>query len=316
MIQLSTSVIEVLYSDGTRRPFDVEQLQEKLISCCISIGNRDLWIAEDIALAVEFSLKELGVGKVFTTAEVDSFVLKVLREVGFGDIADRYSENISDSLNLIPVNQENVGDAVTRYLGVSGEELQLTVNKVCNACKKIGMNEVFPSLILELAKFFHHQKFEIETETLQCTGKINKNTSSWIINTSEMYNALCDKIPPFIEQDIIKVSGVSRLFPSIKIDVYLVNLAEFYDLQKPLTELSVMPYIYELAVGIENAASLALNLFAGFQDNNSSINLPVYLKFIDTTVFANDWLASDSESSVEYIISSIYNTLKTTMILR
>ena len=316
MIQLSTSVIEVLYSDGTRRPFDMEQLQEKLISCCIATGNRDLWIAEDIALSVEFSLKELGVGKVFTIAEVDSFVLKVLREVGFSDIADRYSENISDSLNLLTVNQENVGDAVTRYLGVSGDELKLTVNKVCNACKKIGINEVFPSLILELAKYFHHQKFEMETETLQCASKVNKNDSSWAIKTNEMYNALLDEIQPFIGQEIIKVSGVSRLFPAIKIDVYLVKLAEYYDLPKPLTELSIMPYIYELAVGIENAARIALDLFLSLQSSNSSNNIPIYLKFIDTTIFANDWLASNSNSSVEYIISSIYDTLKTPIILR
>jgi hypothetical protein len=315
MILLSANVIEILYPDGLRKPFDIEKLQKKLISCCIAAGNNDLWIAEDIALSVEFSLKELGASKVFTTAEVDSFVLKVLREVGFTDIADKYSENVSDSLNLISINKENVSDAVTRYLGLNGDELILTVDKVCKACNSIGITEVFPSFVLEFAKYFHHKKFEIETESLHCIHKINEDDSAWAIKTNEMYQNLNNKIKPFIEQNIIKVSGISRLFPAIKINIYLVKFAEYYKFQSPLTELFIMPYIYELAAGIDKAATIALERALSVQNDTTS-NIPVYLKFADATAFANDWLASDSDSAVEYIISTILDALKTPVIIR
>ena len=55
MIEVSSNSVSILYPDGTSAVFDAAELSSRIAKSCISAGMPDSWIAEDIALSVEFS---------------------------------------------------------------------------------------------------------------------------------------------------------------------------------------------------------------------------------------------------------------------
>ena len=57
MIEVSSNSVSILYPDGTSAVFDAAELSSRIAKSCISAGMPDSWIAEDIALSVEFALQ-------------------------------------------------------------------------------------------------------------------------------------------------------------------------------------------------------------------------------------------------------------------
>jgi transcriptional regulator NrdR family protein len=313
MIKLSKSSIQILAPDGTRYNFETEQLQEKLISCCIAAGISSPWIAEDIALSVEFSLNEISRSGVFTQAEIDSFVLKVLREVGYSEVAGHYSASISKSLQTIPVTEKYIKDSVSRYLALTGDDLNKNSKKVFLACKNLGMKEVFPTLILEIAKYFHFNQFKLETASVQMIENRKQSDSVWSVSPETLAVGITNSNSAILLEKIVTVSGISSLFPAVKINASLGALAEYHNLQKPLTELTVVPYLQPLADAVDFLADLSFSLYS---ENGGGGSLPVYLRFQDTISFAAEWMEGSSSSDADFIISYILEMLKTDVILR
>jgi transcriptional regulator NrdR family protein len=313
MIKLSSSSIQILAPDGTRRNFEPEQLQEKLISSCIAAGIESPWIAEDIALSVEFSLNEIGHSGFFTQTEIDSFVLKVLREVGYSEVAEHYAASAGSSLKTIPVSEKYIRDSVEKYLALTGTDLKENSEKVLKACRNLGMKEVFPSLILELAKYFHFNKFKNDTASVQVNESGNVGNSVWCVAPEEIAAELPENSSKILNEKIVTASGVSNLFPAVKINASLVQLAELHSLQKPLTELTLAPYLQPLAEAVDITADLILSLY---RKKGGSRKLPVYLRFPDTGLFAAEWMEGASASDADFIISYILEMLRTPVILR
>jgi len=313
MIKLRDSSIQILASDGTRHAFELELLQEKLISCCLAAGVTAPWIAEDIALSVEFSLREIGSSNLFTQVEIDSFVLKVLREIGYGEVADHYLDATSNSIGTVAVSEKFIEDAVERYLGLTGDDLKETAGKVCHACLELGMKNIFPTLLLELAKYFHYNQFKRESENIQIVDRLQSGDSVWAVSPDELNKILQKKNSEILTEKIITVSGVSNLFPSIKINISLVSLAKLHGLQKPLTELTIMPYLQTLAEAIDDVANLTLETFI---KKECARDLPVYLRFADTAIFSSDWMEGASPADADFIISYIVEMLNTHVVLR
>lgn len=296
MIKLCNSSIISVSVNGTTKVFEPEEVQEKLVKSLIATGNRDTWIAEDIALAVEYSLGELGPTKVFTVPEVDSFVVKILREVGLSDVADHYGTVQHAGLKTVSISQEKISDTVARYLGVEGPELFSTVEKVAKACNALGLKDAFPSLILELAKHYHHEDFEAATKYVSLPSSSSAE-EVWCLMSEQIISTLAEETVEMIESGIIAVSGVSKLFPSIRMDVNFANFASSFSLEPPVTELALVPYLDRLAVALDEVVTTTESLYCASIDEE--VNLPVYMKFTDAMLFSTEWLGGEWPESAQ-----------------
>ena len=110
--------------DGSTEFFQSDKLQEKLEISCRAAGLTKTWIAEDIALSVEFSLGELGNDKIFTDSEIDSIVIKVLQEAGLAAVATHYKHQQENPEPEISFNSETITEIVIRYLHVDEKHLE------------------------------------------------------------------------------------------------------------------------------------------------------------------------------------------------
>lgn len=316
MIKLTTSSLMILLPDGRSKVFEPEDIQAKLINSCIAAGMKESWIAEDIALSIEHSLQELSSSKVFTMAEIDSFVIKLLTEIGLQEIANFYGTTQEKGLKTVSTNLEKITEIVGRYLGIKGEELQLTSNKVYEACKTLALKDAFPSLILEFAKHYHHEDFKIATEAI--SFNINdKPYDTWAIKSSQILKMLSPSTSKFESDNIITISGVSKLFPSIRLNVNLANLAKSYNLLPPITELEIYPFIFQLSKALDEIIIKTEQEYSKSFPNSEK--LPVYMKFTDVILFSTRWLGAEwpeSTQCVKEIIASLLDIMKSEVNLR
>lgn len=292
MIRLCNSSVISVAVNGTTKVFEPEEVQAKLVKSLIASGIRDTWIAEDISLAVEYSLGELGSAKVFTVPEIDSFVVKVLREIGMNDVADHYGTTQHTGLKTIALSKEKISDTVQRYLGLEGSELATTSEKVLKACSTLGLKEVLPSLILELAKHYHHKDFE-EAAKLIAMPVSSSADEIWCLMAEQIIATLSEDTTEMIDAGILSVSGISRLFPSIRIDVNFAEFAAAFALNPPVTELAMLPYLDKLALALDEIVSSTESLYYDALSLEKNTALPVYMKFTDTVLFATEWLGGE-----------------------
>ena len=291
MIQLCNSSIITVSENGTTKVFEPEEIQAKLVKSCIASGIRDPWIAEDIALSVEYSLGELTSSKVFTLPEIDSFVVKVLREVGLKEVADHYVTVQHAGLKTIPISMDKISDTVSRYLGLEGQELYTTSQKVQKACTLLGLKEIFPSLILEFAKHYHHENFNAATKHISLPSSTAAD-GIWALGSEEVLSTVSEETSKMIKAGIIGTSGVSKLFPSIRIDISFANFATFLDLKPPITELAIIPFFDKLATAVDDIVDSTENIY--FASCKSEVEeLPVYLKVTDAVLFSTEWLGGE-----------------------
>lgn len=296
MIKLCNSSVISVSVNGTTKVFEPEEVQEKLIKSLLAAGMRDTWIAEDISLAVEYSLSELGTAQVFTVPEIDSFVVKILREVGLNEVADHYGTVQHAGLKTIPVNQDKISDTVARYLGIEGPELYTTAEKVLKACSTLGLREAFPSLILELAKHYHHEDFEAATQYISLPSGTAAD-EIWELMAEQIVATLSEDTIEMVDTGIIALSGVSKLFPSIRIDVNFADFAKLFALEPPVTELALVPFLDKLAVALDEIVKTTESLYSASIEEDTQ--LPVYMKFTDAMLFSTEWLGGEWPESAE-----------------
>ena len=48
MVCLASSAVMIMAHDGTKRNFEPEELQSRLIHSCLNSGIKDYWLAEDV----------------------------------------------------------------------------------------------------------------------------------------------------------------------------------------------------------------------------------------------------------------------------
>lgn len=290
MIKLCSSSVITVAEDGSTRVFEPEEIQAKLVRSFIAAGIRESWLAEDIALSVEYSLGELASSKVFSSLEIDSFVIKVLHEIGLKEVAEHYGNMESKSLKTVPASLDRISEVISRFLGLEGEDLYQTAEKVMKACSTLGLKEAFPSLILELSKHYHHEHFKAVTKYIP-VGPGRLTEGIWSVPVNEILEHLPAATSEMVAGRILFFSGISKLFPSVRIDINLVNFARKHAIEPPVTELAIIPWFDELATAVNSIVGAAEDLYNNKSGNHQK--LPLYLKFTDAILFATEWLGGE-----------------------
>lgn len=291
MIKLSSSSIILICPDGSKKTFDAEEIEARIIKSCLSAGIREAWIAEDISLAVEFSLEKLGAAeRFFALSEINATVVKVLQETGYPEVAEKFmGENALSELELT-VNNKNISDLLSAHLGLNGSALEILSAELLQVFSKLGIHSAAPALFLEMARHYRKASFSIpEKITLP---KISSNKKSpLLISRDDIRLLLSDTAADFLDKGILSFNGVSRLFPSLKIDLKMQLLMRGADLTPPVTELSVLPLLSKLAEAANEIMKRVSEEYKKLSRDNK--DLPFYLFVDDMSLFAKDWLSYD-----------------------
>jgi hypothetical protein len=293
MIQLSSSAVIVVCEDGTRRSLEFDELQSRLYKSCLSCGINDSTLAEDITLSVEYVLKKISSGEhVFAISEINSFVVRMLEDAGYPEIARNFiRQNKIQKIDISP-DLSLVSGIVCKHLAVGGDELESIVRKVLSSCETLKIDKSSPSLIIELARYYRERNFELKTSEFNMPQI--KSGSPWCVRTDEIISSLSPDAKVLVSANMLSVKNVSRLFPAVKIDFSLFEAARFYSLDKPLTELALLPCFRVCAAGITEISDLSEKLYGAFLAENGfpghEKRLPVFLRICNVAAFSDTYL--------------------------
>ncbi|OGV32259.1 MAG: hypothetical protein A2020_14680 [Lentisphaerae bacterium GWF2_45_14] len=294
MIKLSENSVLIINPDGSRFNFESEELQSRIIKSCLSAGIRDLWIAEDIVLALEYALNSsAGNKKEFALSEVNSLVIKILQMTGYPSVAEKFStENVSSELEISP-EKGIVAELLKKHLGLEGETLESISRIVTADLEKLKINKAPPLFFVELAKV--ELKRLSSWEVPEAIVELKNLAKSVRISKDAVMSALTEKTKMLITEEVLTLHGISGIFPSLKIDFRIVKFLEGANLRLPLTELSVLPRFHELAAPLNEIYTAANGLVQkanSGQAQSIEKQLPVYFTVQDMSEFSLNFIQS------------------------
>jgi len=297
MIQLCNRAVLTLREDGSTDFFQSDLLQEKLESSCRAAGFNETWIAEDIALSVEFTLAELGKNKVFTNSEIDAIVIKVLQEAGLTTVATHYKHKQENPEPEILFSSDAISEIIERYLHLEGEELSRTIEKVSDAGKKLLLQNTSPTLILELAKHYINDRSSLPSPDELRSRSDSLHSCPWLISREQIEQKVSGSTAKMVSDQVLKISGISRLFPSIRIEITFAKFAEILGLTAPIAEFHLFSHLANLAKSVDDIIETSKHLSTRLSEKSDFP--PVYLKFRDAPQFTEIWLSGNWEENKE-----------------
>jgi len=310
MICLSASAIMILMEDGSKKQFDPEELQNKLTISCRSVGMKDFWLAEDMTNAVENALRyQSEQGVIFSENEINLFVEKMLEQAGYKEISTKFRllGNTRDEEKFF--SRETISKFLKTNLNFNDEESLAAAKNVLRACSSLGIKNPPANLILELARYY--KSVTLRMQKIDPTKKTNAQLSTLILQKKEILPLLSDKTNELIDYGIVDISGVSTLFPSIKIDIKFEALSRFYNLEGPLTELAFFPCFDIATLTINEIIPIVKDKLINHKKIMQEI--PVFLRFSDIYQFCTKSFGvvlPEGESFCKELASAFTETLK------
>lgn len=294
MIMLKDNAILVIGQDGRSTPFEPEDLQTRIIKCCLASGNKDVWIAQDISLSIEYALvSRAGDGPATVrVAELESLVAKILEETGYHDVAERFRGSAPKEDSLMAVSDaESLRDLISKRLSLSGPELDTVESSLLQALKALDLERCPPQLAIELARHYKDSLGSsapsLKSPALKPLGK--KDGKSFLLEPCELLAGLPSEMASLAARGVVAPRPLSRLFPVLALDLRLVPFAELNGFEKPFTELSLAPKLGALGSAVEAIAAKAERLCAE-AGRSDCLPLPVWLNMADISQFCSEWL--------------------------
>ncbi len=290
MIKLSELVVMVTNHDGIVSEFEAEQFQSEIIQSFLAVGNNELWVTEDIVMAVEYALlAHDGDEKIFSLTEIESIITGILEDAGFADVAESYRRTHKQRHITFSPERSYLLQLFTRHARLSGKILEEITDKVIDTSAKMNIETAAPGLFIELAKYYKSQLTDKKSPTLK---KLILPTSSEYLtrfNIEQLKEQLDPVSISYLDNDIIHLHKISSLFPAVRLTVYMKKIAENSALIPPITELVLLPNFSDIAKTINNIVDIAEKLF---QNNEHSANrdLPLHISIPDMAEFAEYWL--------------------------
>ena len=291
MICLSSPTIMLMGNDGTKHRFDSEELQSRLICSCLDSGIKDYWLAEDLTNAVENALAfQSDNGITFAEGEVNFFLIKILENAGYPNVAENFRRKNKISVENIILSQEAIKKLFKAQLGVKDVDVAHLSEKVLNACDTLSLSDASPSLILELGR--HYKNIDISVPKFKNLNFQDISSTPWILPTAQIILLLSSDTKKLVDSSILDIAGVSRLFPSLKINLKLEALAKKYGLEPVITELILFPYFETIINGINEIITRVNRHFELNKEHRTGSKLPVYLRFLDIYGFSKKYLGA------------------------
>jgi len=303
MIKLQQNTVLTIRPDGSLAAFTAEDLEARLIRSCLATGIRDLWIAEDVALAVEFTLRQRE-NSTYSENEINTMVVKVLQEIGLKEVAIDFSRQARIQTERVAAEPDEIAAVLGKYLDLSQDELTQICRQVFAAGQRLQLPALSPGLILELGKYYRSRE-TAEIPPVAGLQPFNSQESPWLLRPDEIMGSLSTEVAAFVEAGILGVSApVSHLFPALKLECNLAKYADFLGLKLPLTELTLQPHISRLAKNLDQLIKVSRQILRGYCKKSNEV--PVYLHFRDLLSFAAEYLGEERPGKgVEFLVGEL-----------
>jgi hypothetical protein len=288
MIQLRADIIMVSDGTGCVATFDPEELELHLTRCCRAVGLRDAWLPEDLALAVEDALLRADERRTYHRNEIHLFVMKVLRDLGLGDVAEHYRLTTRPEEDRMTPEAPAVVALLVRHLGLPDAAATRLAAETAAACQRLGLPRATPAFLVELAR---HLRDVREPVPPPAAAPSRSKTTATLVARDEILAAIPAATAALLAAGALALpTGISRLFPALKLDLHLVNFAELRGWERPTTELVLFPALPALAAAIAPLLDAAR---AVAQTRNPTAELPLVLRCPDLPRFTTAWLGAD-----------------------
>ena len=273
---------------------DVEALRKGIETSFRLAGIEDqAWLAEDIALSIEASLRSFGREFVLSPSEIDSIVEGVLSDAGFPDAASKYrGASSSSGQHGIPTDGRRLKSLIADVDGLAGDaSLADLADRVAAALAAMEITHAPPSLILELARFF---RFRGEGVSVGDNGAVaggrKSSSTPWIVSSQSVLDRVSDAARSAMEAGVLEFFGVSAIFPEIKIGVDFGELARGAGLEPPVAEFALYPFLEEAGRVVADVAGVARRLMADAGVGMDGERAPLRLRAVSPAEFAVKWL--------------------------
>ena len=296
MIQLSSNTILVLYSDTTTEPLDTEEIRSRIFRACVSAGEMDSGIADDLSLAVEFALlsKEQ---RMIRAEELDQLIFVTLEDAGYPAIAVEFRRAAKAAPpDFLTVAEESVRLVLTQNLALEPKRLEKLIPRVLKSLELLGMEYASRNLILELGRQFRDTDFTASRQPIP-VGEPEKD-SSIVLRKEEIVSKVSPETASLLRSGALRISHVSRLFSVLRIELSLTAFSELYGLEKPVTELAFWSISAKLTQAIDELCRLAdsVCLERGEKDCTP---LPLSLTVRDAASFAASYMNVPEKSAID-----------------
>jgi hypothetical protein len=293
MIKLSELVVMVANHDGTVIEFEAEQFQTEIIRSFLAAENNELWVAEDIVMAVEYALLAHDSDeKIFSLTEIESIIIGILEDAGFAEVAESYRRTHRQRHITFSPERNYLLQLLNRHAGLTGRNLEAVTDKVIVAGSKLHIDAAAPELFVELAKYYKSQLLNKESPALEklvlptSTERLRRIS----ISIDKIKEQLNEASVSCLNKNIIQLYSISSLFPAVRIAINMKKVAEHAALTPPVTELLLLPNFSEIANAVNDVVKVTE---AVFHEYTSGGDLPLYISVPDMAEFAEYWLEAD-----------------------
>ena len=297
MVQPAAHPIFLRDADGGITPFAPERLQTRLIGAFCRAGMSDeSYLSGELVLALEYTLQRTPrADGIFNCGEVDAAMIHLLESNGFPEVANIFRRSGSEQLVLLETSSAAIGDLLGAHLGCSEARKEKISAMTAEAMAALQIPAASPHLLLELARHYEHHcpiaaegtanaALSAAGEVAELTGKAASG-SRILLTTKETAQFMPEAGKYLLDDKILQMGNVSRLYPNFRLGLNLALLAEKLDLQAPVTDLELAPKLYQIG-------ELAGQWLRNLQVRLGNTQLPLYLILKDLDVFANRYLGA------------------------
>ena len=284
MLSITDNFLYVIDSSGRQQIFDVDKLKNALQEAFASSGNPNGYLAEDIACAVESAMAEsFRSNRIFTQSEVDAAVSRILENAGCAGVAQVFRRANSHLYIAIDVNKSDAHLLIARHLGLQEPAAGKLAAQVVEALQKLNIASASPSLYLELARYYEHNRPE---PVMPPAAAEQRSGSRILLTAADAAALLPGGSGDWLEKRIVVLSNVSRLYPNFRLSLDLAELSDSLQLSAPVTELQLAPALYQAGEKV----GLWLNLLCRHLNYDT---LPLYLVLTNLDIFAERYLGTN-----------------------
>ncbi|MBQ6353118.1 MAG: hypothetical protein IJJ28_07620 [Lentisphaeria bacterium] len=249
MDEPSTTPIRIQERDGRVTQFNVMELQTRLIGAFLASGRRDAsYLAEEIALAVEYTLSRLPRPEpLFARGELEAAVIRLLEETSLPEVARVFRKGGAvETTTRITADKGTLRELLRRFFcGSDDRRFERLLEIVLDAAKKLDIADASPHLWLELAR---HYDALLEPEPGDTAAAPLPLVT---LTRDELRELLPETAKAWSDAGILRINGVTSLFPCIHFFFMISDFARYHRLSVPVTELEIEPLLYQVGTVFE-----------------------------------------------------------------
>lgn len=281
MVQMVQKQIYLRDSDGGITPFDTGELQTRLIGSFLATGLREeSFMSEEIVLALEYTLlKSPRPEAVFSKGEIDTAVIRLLESIGFPEVAHVFRRNGNEQLVRIASDPVTVAGLLVAHLGCSAERAAHISQLVSEALGKLEFSGASPHLILELAR--HYERNMAENDLLK-DDVLLPGIPQQTLTRQDIYKLLEPEAKELVDAGVLRINGITTLFPSVRFFFFMKEFARFKKLSFPVTELEIEPLLHNAGNALEKARLAIRDALRHPEELPCCLSLPDIFDFLES----------------------------------